>query len=179
MAARQSVCLRRLAGGSRGGIVGFGRFISNPKVTSEALIEGWSAGLSATCAGRHVLAIQDTSEINFATTAKHDRGLGKIGKGGGRGVLLHPMLALDAQTGALLGLVTGRIWTREGLVTIPHAKRLLSQKESERWLATPEAAKTHMADAAMVTEISDREGDIYAKWARLPGVYDPDRSLTV
>jgi len=169
MAARQSVCLRRLAGGSRGGIVGFGRFISNPKVTSEALIEGWSAGLSATCAGRHVLAIQDTSEINFATTAKHDRGLGKIGKGGGRGVLLHPMLALDAQTGALLGLVTGRIWTREGLVTIPHAKRLLSQKESERWLATPEAAKTHMADAAMVTEISDREGDIYAKWARLPG----------
>ena len=169
MATRQSVCLRRLAGGARGGIVGFGRFISNPRVTSEALIEGWSAGLSAACKGRHVLAIQDTSEINFATTAGRDRGLGKIGKGGGRGVLLHPMLAMDAGTGALLGLVTGRVWTRDGRVVTPHARRPLSEKESERGLSTPEAAKAHLSGAAMVTEISDREGDIYAKWARVPG----------
>jgi hypothetical protein len=169
MVGRQSVCLRRLAGGARGGIVGFGRFISNPKVTTEAVIEGWAAGLSAACEGRHVLAIQDTSEINFATTARRDRGLGKIGKGVGRGVLLHPMLAMDAQTGALLGLVTGRVWTRDGLVVTPHARRPLPEKESERWLSTPEAAKAHLSNAAMVTEISDREGDIYAKWARVPG----------
>jgi hypothetical protein len=152
MATRQSVCLRRLAGGARSGIVGFGRFISNPRVTSEALIEGWSAGLPAACAGRHVLAIQDTSEINFATTARRDRGLGKIGKGVGRGVLLHPMLALDAGTGALLGLVTGRVWTRDGLVVTPHAERPLSEKESERWLSTPEGAPVsggvHRGDAA-------------------------------
>jgi hypothetical protein len=169
MATRQSVCLRRLAGGARSGIVGFGRFISNPRVTSEALIEGWSAGLSAACEGRHVLAIQDTSEINFATTAGRDRGLGKIGKGGGRGVLLHPMLAMDAGRGSVLGLVTGRVWTRDGPVATPHARRPLSEKESERWLSIPEAAKAHLSGAAMVTEISDREGDIYAKWARVPG----------
>jgi DDE family transposase len=169
MVARQSVCLRRLAGGARSWIVGLGRFIANPKVTTEVLIEGWSAGLEAACAGRHVLAIQDTSEINFATTAGRDRGLGKIGKGGGRGVLLHPMLAVDAQSGGLLGLVTGRVWTRDGLVATPHAQRPLSQKESERWLSTPQAAKAALAGAAMVTEISDREGDIYAKWARVPG----------
>jgi hypothetical protein len=169
MGACQSVCLRRLAGGGRGGIVGFGRFLANLKVTSEAVIEGWSSGLSEACEGRHVLAIQDTSEINFATTAERDRGLGKIGKGGGRGVLLHPMLAVDAVSGGLLGLVTGRVWTRAGLVTTPHAKRLLSQKESERWICTPTAAKAHLGKAAMVTEISDREADIYAKWAMVPG----------
>jgi hypothetical protein len=169
MVGRQSVCLRRLAGGARGGIVGFGRFISNPKVTSEAVIEGWAAGISSACEGRHVLAVQDTSEINFATTVERDRGLGKIGRGGGRGVLLHPMLAVDAQTGGLLGLVTGRVWTRSGVQQTPHAKRPLSQKESERWICTPAAAKTHLAQAAMVTEISDREADIYAKWARVPG----------
>lgn len=169
MVGRQSVCLRRLAGGSRGGIVGFGRFLSNPKVTSEAVIEGWSAGLSAACEGRHVLAIQDTSEITFATTAERQRGLGKIGKGGGRGVLLHPLLAADAETGGLLGLVSGRVWTRDGVQTTPHAKRPLSQKESERWISVPEASKTCLATAAVVTEISDREADIYAKWARLPG----------
>ena len=169
MAACQSVCLRRLAGGARGGIVGLGRFISNPKVTTEALIEGWSGLISSACEGRHVLAIQDTSEINFATTAERDRGLGKIGKGVGRGVLLHPMLAVDASSGGFLGLVTGRVWTRTGVVATPHAKRPLSQKESERWICTPAAAKTHLAKAAMVTEISDREADIYAKWARVPG----------
>jgi hypothetical protein len=167
MVGRQSVCLRRLAGGTRSGIVGFGRFLANRKVTSEALIEGWSEGLSAACAGRHVLAIQDTSELNFATTDAHDRGLGKIGKGVGRGVLLHPMLAVDAGTGGLLGLVTGQIWTRDGLVATSHAKRPLSQKESARWVSTPQAAKAHLAEAAMVTEISDREADIYAKWARV------------
>jgi hypothetical protein len=169
MVSEQSVCLRRLAGGTRRGIVGLGRLLANRKVTTEALIEGWSEGLDAVCEDRHVLAIQDTSEINFHTTAKRDRGLGKIGKGGGRGVLLHPMLAVDAEAGDLLGLVSGRVWTRQGLMTTPHAKRALGNKESERWLSTPQAAKAHLARAAMVTEVSDREADIYAKWARVPG----------
>ncbi len=168
MVGRQSVCLRRLAGGARGGIVGFNRFLSNRRVTTAALIDGWSGSAAVACAGRHVLAIQDTSEINFRTTAERDRGLGKIGKGVGRGILLHAMLAMDAGAGGLLGLVSGRIWTRQGLVATPHAKRSLSQKESERWLTTAEAAKTHLAGAAMVTEISDREADLYAKWARVP-----------
>jgi hypothetical protein len=169
MAAEQSVCVRRLAGGSRRGIIGFGRFLANPRVTTEALIEGWSGGLSTACEGRHVLAIQDTSEINFPTTAERHRGLGKIGKGVGRGVLLHPMLAVDAASGNLLGLVTGRVWTRDGVVTTPHAKRALADKESLRWISVPEAAKASLAGCAMVTEISDREADIYAKWARVPG----------
>ena len=68
MVARQSVCLRRLACGSRGGIVGFGRFLANPKVTTGRLIEGWGAEAAQACAGRHVLAIQDSSEINFTTS---------------------------------------------------------------------------------------------------------------
>jgi hypothetical protein len=168
MVGRESVCLRRLAGGERRGIVGFWRFLANPRVTVEAVIEGWGVGASAACAGRHVLAIQDTSEINFTTTPTHRRGLGEIGKGSGRGVLLHAMLGLDAETGGLLGLVAGRVWTREGRVEVPHAERLLADKESERWLSTAETAKTVLAGAAMVTEISDRESDIYAKWARVP-----------
>jgi Transposase DDE domain len=168
MVARESVCLRRLAGGARGGIVAFCRFLANPRVTVEAVIDGWGLGASAACAGRHVLAIQDTSEINFTTTPERRRGLGEIGKGSGRGVLLHAMLGVDAETGGLLGLVAGRVWTREGRVEVPHAERLLADKESERWLNTAETAKGVLAGAALVTEISDRESDIYAKWARVP-----------
>ena len=169
MSERQSVCIRRLSGGDRSGIVGFGRFLSNTRVTVGSLIEGWGSAASLACAGRHVLAIQDTSNINFHTEEGRRRGLGKIGHGGGYGVLLHAMLGLDAETGGLLGLVSGRVWTRDGVVSIPHAKRLLADKESERWISTSQAAKSVLADAALVTEISDREGDLYVKWVQTPG----------
>jgi len=168
MAAQGSVCLRRLSDGSRKEIVGAGRFVANPRVTLRKLIKGWSEMTSAASAGRHVLAIQDTSEINFTTTADRRRGLGEIGKGHGHGVLLHAMLGVDAGTGGILGLVAGRIWTRDGRVEVPHAERRLSQKESRRWLNTARSAKVVLKPAAMVTEISDRESDIYAKWARGP-----------
>jgi Transposase DDE domain len=169
MVARQSTCMRRLAAGRRRGIVGFSRFLANPRVTVEALVEGWGSEIADACADRHVLAIQDTSELNFSTTKERDRGLGEIGKGVGRGVLLHAMLGLDAETGGILGLVSGRVWTRNGRVSIPHERRPLSEKESERWLATPEVAKSVLRRAAVVTEISDRESDIYEKWAHVPG----------
>lgn len=169
MVARKSVCLRRLAGGRRRGIVRFGRFLANQRVTVERLIEGWGVPTATACAGRHVLAIQDTSELNFRTTAGRRRGLGEIGKGVGRGLLLHAMLAVDAETRGCLGLVTGRIWTRPGRRSVRHDKRPLADKESQRWLSTAEAAKSVLAEAASVTVIADRESDIYAEWARLPG----------
>lgn len=167
MVSRQSVCCRRLAGGRRGEIVGFNRFLANRRVKVDALIEGWGQGTSRACIDRHVLAIQDTSDVSFRTTEAAPRGLGSLGMGG-HGLLLHAMLAVDAGTGGLLGLVAGRIWTRSGLVETPHWERPLSEKESERWLSTADAAKPVLAQATMVTEVSDREGDIYAKWVRVP-----------
>ncbi len=169
MASFQSVCLRRLAEGRRRGIVGFGRFLSNRRVTLGSLIAGWGSATSAASVGRHVLAIQDTSEINFTTCAGRRRGLGEIGKGSTRGVLLHAMIGVDAATGGLLGLVWGRIWTRKGRVRVHHNKRLLKNKESERWVNAAEKAGTVLAGAEMVTNISDREGDFYVAWSRVSG----------
>src|SRR6202171_825921 len=141
MVTRASVCVRRLGGGLRSQEVRFGRLLDNTKVTTERLIEGWSEQTGPAAAGRHVLAIQDTSEINFRTTPERQRGLGEIGKGVGRGVLLHAMLALDAKTNSCLGLVDGAIWTRKGRIEVAHAKRPLQEKESQRWIATAERAK--------------------------------------
>ena len=174
MVTRASSCLRRAAGGDRAKIVKYGRFIANEKVSLEALIAGWGEQIAVAVSGRHVLAIQDTSEINFKTKPGRQRGLGEIGKGVGRGLLLHAMLALDAESEACLGLVTGKIWTRRGRVTVPHGKRPLEEKESERWVSTPDRAKDVLAAAAVVTVIDDREGDIYAKWA---GVAAPNFHL--
>lgn len=143
--------------------------MANRRVTVDRLIEGWSDQTAEAVAGRHVLAIQDTSEINFRTTSKRRRGLGEIGKGNGRGVLLHGMLALDASTGSCLGAVAGRIWTRRGRIKIAHQKRRTKNKESHRWIETAERAKIVLAAATMVTVVADRESDIFAEWATLPG----------
>jgi hypothetical protein len=168
MVAGKDVCLRRLAQGRRAQEVRFNRFLANDKVTLERVIASWSECTTAAVEGRHVLAIQDTSEINFTTTAKRRRGLGEIGKGNGRGVLLHPMLAVDAADGSCLGLLSGAVWTRRGRRTVAHDARDLADKESQRWIATANAAKPLLAGAAMVTSIGDRESDIFAAYASVP-----------
>ena len=165
MVVGNGVCLRRLAKGDRAQEVRFNRFLGNDKVTTERVIESWSEDTAAAVEGRHVLAIQDTSEINFTTTANRQRGLGEIGKGNGRGVLLHPMLAVDAENGNCLGLLSGQVWTRKGRRTVSHDRRELSDKESQRWIATALAAKPLLAKAAMVTVLGDRESDIFALYA--------------
>jgi Transposase DDE domain len=168
MVAGKDVCLRRLAKGSRAQEVRFNRFLANDKVTVERVIASWSDGAAAAAEGRHVLAIQDTSEINFTTTATRRRSLGEIGKGNGRGVLLHPMLAVDAEDGTCLGLLSGEVWTRSGRRTVSHDQRDLSDKESQRWIATAIAAKPLLGSAAMMTSIGDRESDIFAAYASVP-----------
>jgi len=168
MVARKTVCLKRL-GGDRSGEERVGRFFANDKVTAEKIVAGWSALTPQACQGRHVLAVQDTTEVRFPTTAQRRRGLGKVKKGQSHGLLVHAMVAVDAQSGACLGLVGGEVWTRTDDDTKPDANRPLSERESARWLHTAEQAKKVLQPASMVTVVDDREGDIYAKWALLPG----------
>ena len=78
------------------------------------------------------------------------------------------MIAVDATTNACLGLVGGEVWTRPGVVTEHHRDRPFEDRESHRWLATAERAREVLGPAAMITVVSDRDGDIYPKWAALP-----------
>jgi hypothetical protein len=169
MVAHTNVCVRRLAQGCRAAQMQFWRFLANERVTVGKLIAGWSDQTQGAAAGRHVLAIQDTSEIKFATTEDNRRGLGKIKKGNVFGVLLHAMIAVDADSGALLGLTSGKVWTRQGDINTPHAKRALGDKESGRWVHTADQAKEVLAQARIITVVDDREGDFYAHWALTPG----------
>jgi hypothetical protein len=150
MVARKTVCLRRL-GGNRGGELQAGRFFANPKVTAAKIVEGWSQLTGAAVAGLHVLAIQDTTEVKFPTTAQRRRGLGPVKKGNTYGVVAHAMIAVDAESHACLGLVGGDVRTRDGVVTEHHRDRPLSERESRRWTETAERAKNVLASAAMVT----------------------------
>jgi Transposase DDE domain len=165
MLCARNVCLRRMAGGLWAAQMAFWRFLKNRRVTVERLIEGWSDQTRVAAAGRHVLAIQDTSEIKFSTPEDDRRGLGKVKKGNAYGVLLHAMLAVDADTGNCLGLVGGEIWTRGEKNETPHAQRRLADKESRRWVTTAEQAVEVLAQVRKITVINDREGDFYAHWA--------------
>ena len=168
MLCARSVCLRQMARGLWSAQMRFWRFVSNPRVTVERLIQGWSEQTRVAAAGRHVLAIQDTSEIRFSTTQENRRGLGKVKKGNVYGALLHAMIAADADTGNCLGLVGGEVWTRTSEHKAPHAQRKLADKESRRWVESAAQAKEVLARADIITVINDREGDFYAHWARTP-----------
>jgi hypothetical protein len=169
-----STCLRRLADGKEPLAIRFGRLLRHPNVTVERIIAGWSEQTVAAVSGRHVLAIQDRSDINFRTRDGHTRGLGVIGKGVGRGLLLHPMLAVDAATHTCLGLVSGALWSRAesppsaAKTKVNNARRPLEEKESRHWIATAQQAKPVLAGAALVTMIADREADFYQMWTMVP-----------
>jgi hypothetical protein len=177
MVLRKTVCLRRL-GGDRGGELQAGRFFANRKVTAAKIVASWGAQTGSAVAGRHVLAIEDTTAVSFATAGecksakrgKTRRGLGPLNEGSAHGLLAHVMLGIDADSRACLGLVGGEVWNRKGFVKTPEWKRPLAQRESRRWIETAERAAPVLAEAAMVTVVTDREGDMYPLWGRVPAL---------
>ncbi len=63
--ATGSVVLRRI-GGDRAGEVAAHRFLDNDRVTHEAIIDTLSLRTIEACKGRKIVAVQDTTEINFS-----------------------------------------------------------------------------------------------------------------
>ena len=179
MVTQQTVCVRRLAG-NRAREVQFGRWLSNDKVTADELITTACARTGKSAAGRHVLAIQDTTELNYQAHAGRVSGLGTVGNGRDVGLFLHPLLAVDAVDGSCLGLAHVHHWTRTTRAASNYRKLPIEDKESYRWLSTAQAGKDCLWEAAQVTLIADRESDIYddshragfarggGEWARLP-----------
>ena len=148
--------------------VSFGRFLRNGKVTVEELVSRCEERISSRVGGRHILAIQDTTELNYQAHAVRTKGLGTVGNGKDRGIFLHPVLAVDADEGECLGLISAEVWLRKKKKAANYADLAIEEKESCRWLRGAEAAKRALSEAAHVTVIADRESDIYEEWARLP-----------
>jgi hypothetical protein len=166
MVERESVCLRRL-GESRAEEVRFGRWLSNAKVTRQEIAREASRKTGRLAAGRHVLAPHDSSELNYQAHAGRIEGLGKVGNGKDAGLFLHPMLAIDADSRACLGLAHQQAWIRTKAAG-DHARLPIEEKESYRWLQSAQAGKRCLQQAAMTTLIADRESDIYEEWDRIP-----------
>lgn len=131
------------------------RFLHNPKVTPTRMIETALARTCTQVAGRHVLAIQDTSALRV-----DEKGVG---------LSFHPVIAVDANHGTVLGLVDNVFLSRQGGERASRKERNFAEKDSRRWLDGAERASALAeAGAACVTVVEDREGDIYECFAFKP-----------
>jgi hypothetical protein len=126
-------------------------------------------GTAARVAGRDIVVAQDTSELALGGRRARASGYGPVGKGGALGgVLLHAAVALEAGTGALLGLVDATIWNRDKGAADPRRLRATADKESQRWLDATARANEVLEAANSITVVSDRESDIYEHFACRP-----------
>ena len=170
--ASGSLVLREL-GGTRSGEMATHRLLSSDDVDPIALLTPHVARTAAACNGRRVVAVQDTTEINFDRRRRPASGLGPTGNDEIRGFFVHPVVAVDADDEALLGVAGARIWTRGEKPTPNHNDIPFDEKESRRWLEGAELAATHLAPvASQVVVVADREGDIYPMFARRPEAID-------
>jgi Transposase DDE domain len=168
LVARPCSCVRRLAG-TRAREIRFTRFLRNGSVTASEMAAYAAERTVARAAGRDVVVIQDTSELALGGRRAKASGYGPVGKGGAlRGLLLHAVLAVDAGTGGVLGLVDAKVWNRKGGKVTDRRSRKTSNKESQRWLDGTMRAGEVLASAANITGVSDRESDIYEHFARRP-----------
>jgi hypothetical protein len=162
-----TVVLKDLGGGRKGEMAAH-RFLSSPHVSVAGMVSALSARTAQACRGRRVVAVQDTTEINFSGRAAARRGLGPAGDGRTPGFFLHPVVAVDVEEEALLGLVDAQIWTRGQAPAGPRARRPLEDKESRRWIEGTQAAAARLAAAAQVVSVADQEGDIWAHFGCRP-----------
>jgi hypothetical protein len=182
VAATGSLVLRKI-GETRAGEMAAHRFLSSPHVSVDRIVETLAHRTAKQCAGRRILAVQDTSEVNFAGFEEKRRGFGPAGNGKTLGFFIHPVIAVDIESEAVVGLVDAAIWTRPQAPAKARRARRLEEKESARWLAACEAAAARLSKACAVTMVADRESDIYELFAHRPASLDlivraaQDRSL--
>lgn len=115
-----------------------------------------------------VLAVQDTTSLNFSTH-RHTRGLGPISNNADKtiGLLLHTTLLLR-EDGQALGVLDALVLARDPAQFKAGAKgarnrKPAGQKESRKWLQSATASTQAAAALAgtLVINIGDREGDSY------------------
>lgn len=169
LVARPGSCIRRL-GGTRAREMQFTRFLRNPSVTAAAISRHAGEQTSQRVSGREVVAIQDTSELVLGGRRARAAGYGPVGKGAALGgLLLHPVLAVEVGSEALLGLVSMQVWNRSGGgKRSTRRERATDAKESQRWIDGVRQAGEVLAQAASITGLCDREGDMYELFAQRP-----------
>lgn len=141
------------------------RFFKNPKVDMDAILTSHAqATVDRIRAHPVVLAVQDTTDLDYTPHALATRDLGPLGSIDDLtvGLKLHETLAFTPE-GLPLGLLAAKCWARDGSEAEKDDRRPIEEKESFRWLESyrrvAEAQK--LCPDTMLVSVGDRESDIY------------------
>ena len=141
------------------------RLLENPAIEPTALLASHvQATLERAQAVPLVLAVQDTTELDY-TGHPATTGLGALGSGYGRGILVHSTLAITPDR-LPLGLLAQQDWTRDPAETGKKHRRKqrpIAQKESQKWLTSLGAVNGWAEECPQTQFVSvgDAEADIY------------------
>jgi hypothetical protein len=154
------------------------RFLQNDRVSEDTIIENLQKNCISGCKGKHVLCIQDTSEINLRNhrnRIKQDGSIGtthsKLDKG--LGFMIHPSLVLDSETAVPYGYSAIKIWNRSMELKDKHERKYkklpIQEKESYKWIEVSQKTQEFLKDEVeSMIIIQDREGDIYEQFVTIP-----------
>ena len=143
---------------SRAALRGAYLLLNHPDISLDALLTPHcQATLRAAGQQPWVLMVEDTTELDY-TAHPHTSGLGPIGDGRGRGLLLHSTLAVLPDTRSVLGLAHAQVVRRTPApASRPHWTR---SAESRVWEESARAIGRPPAGSVWV-HVSDRGSDIF------------------
>ena len=144
------------------------RFLDNEQVTEEELIGCCLERTSSLSQGRHLLVLNDTTEINLQQHSgriKPGSGIGPVGNSSDIGFFAHLGLVIDVEKYQAIGYSSIKLWNRElnnGTKTTRGYQALeVEEKESYKWIKCAHDSKEVLKDAASITLVGDRESDMY------------------
>ena len=172
-------------------------FLANPKTDLKKVAEPhWKETTFSITGLKTVLAVGDTTYLDYKKIIKKREDYGPIGNGG-NGLILQSTLAVEADLGQPLGLLWQKIWHREAKMkplneTVAQKKvrqvqerkvqreRPFEEKESYRWVEAIKEVKERyekpenncpklpfIHPEARIVHVFDREGDIAEVFAEV------------
>lgn len=161
---------------NRADTVGLCRYLRNDKIRMEALISEQTKKVNPLTEGKHVLVLNDTSEINYQSHINYlaitDPDLGPVGNNTDIGYFLHPGLVIDTATGMSLGFsyihIWNRQWDKQNKNQRDYKTQAIHEKESYRWIDCAQKSKETLPQAQTITIVADRESDMYEEFVTVP-----------
>lgn len=144
------------------------RFLNNEKVSEDALIESCCERTKILCKDKHLLVLNDTTEINMQKhfgRLQSEKGIGLVGNNKDVGFFAHLGLVVDIEAYQAIGYSSINLWHRdldkETKEERSYNKLPIEEKESYKWIKCCTDSKEVLEDAASITVVGDRESDIY------------------
>ena len=128
------------------------RFLENPRVRAKDIEEGPFNRTADLCDNTNrILLVQDTTSVAVASNDLREM---LKSSGSPTGFLVHSCLAVDDETGEVLGLIDQQRWLRK------KRKRSKAQdyadRESAKWCISDMAARERLGDSSQCITVCDR-----------------------